>query len=1049
MAKFDIGDSVIHVSSENKGIIKKVFPAARGRQLYVVSVNGDGTNILETNLIPDTDLTDPFERLKKGVFGSYQDFSKINTSFKIQNTSNNTISTLKASKTIFKAYQFKPLLKFLNSESKRLLVADEVGLGKTIEAGHIMLELMARRELKNSLIVCPKSLQEKWQIELKEKFNLPFKIYDSIKDLINDLKTRNGTVKAIVNYEKLRLKKDNSKNKNQKDLYTFLEENNLNFNFVLCDEAHRMRNQSTQLYKGAQKLLESVNSAVFLTATPIMISEENLFNLLKLLDPFKYSEYSTFHNQIAINAPFITALSQINNNIEFTKIASILEDTVVQLYYKAGEEYEYKKNVKIDELFKEIPLYLKIINDLKTKKSSSESRVQLQFDVSDMSEMNKIFTRTRKKEVTQDWSQAERVPQTLIVELYPEEREAFDNVIEEYIEENSIESSDGEKKMTMGGSLGLIQKKRQAASSIYAYLNNRDDLIKGYNRYEKEQDAKFDCLNNIINEVLIKNKRKLIVFALFKKTLEYLRVKLRNMGFETALIHGDIQGRYSEIEKFKHSESINILLSSEVGSEGLDMQFCDALVNYDLPWNPMIVEQRIGRIDRFGQKSSVVNIYNIIIKDSIQEEIYTRLLDRIGIFRGTIGDLEAILDKDLESIQGVGIKNLREWFSSLEKELYTTKLTPEQRIAKIDSIERAILTEKKNLDDISEGLTNTLTNDVYFRNEINSIESNNRYVTELELVNYLQILILTELKTCVLETVDENKLVYKFIIPINSPRILSSFLTEYQPIDSESDITFSRFKHEILDKKVLELTFSQDTAYNDGKYIHISPYHPLIIAAQNYFTKNDSKIDNVFQFALNSDLFSGDIKVDKGNYLMSLYSISNVKTWYDRIQKTELMLPIIYDINNSNIIQNKQTSERILGVSQLDSSAIFFPIKFDDDLVDDLRYILADEVEKEVSEIYKDKKIRLDSHKKMQIQRNNEFYKTKINNQKSIVDRSEDKLIYLEGKEKKNIERILPLQRKTLEKLYIDRDTMFKKIDAAEIRSEIPKLISLNLIRIY
>lgn len=1047
MAKFEIGDSVIHVSSENKGIIKKVFPAARGRQLYIVSVNGVEANILETNLIPNIDLTDPFERLKKGVFGSYQDFSKINTSFKIQNTSNNTISTLKASKTIFKAYQFKPLLKFLNSESKRLLVADEVGLGKTIEAGHIMLELMARRELKNSLIVCPKSLQEKWQTELKDKFNLSFKIYDSIKDLINDLKIRNGTIKAIVNYEKIRLKKDNSKR--QKDLYTFLEENNLNFNFLLCDEAHRMRNQNTQLYKGAQKLLESVNSAVFLTATPIMISEENLFNLLKLLDPFRYSEYSTFHNQIAINTPFITALSQINKNIEFAKIASTLEESVVQLYYKVGEDYEYIKNVKIKELFNDIPLYLKIINDLKTKKNSSESRVQLQFDVSDMSEINKIFTRTRKKEVTQDWSQAERRPQTLIVELNKEERQAFDNVIEEYIEENSVETSYGEKKMSMGGTLGLIQKKRQVSSSIYAYLNDREDLKKGYNKYNEEQDAKFDCLIKIINEVIINNKKKLIVFALFKKTLEYLRIKLRRMGYDTALIHGDIQDRYLEIDKFKNSKSINILLSSEVGSEGLDMQFCDALVNYDLPWNPMVVEQRIGRIDRFGQKSPVVNIYNIIIKDSIQEEIYTRLLDRIGIFRGTIGDLEAILDKDLERIDGVGIKNLREWFTSLEKELYTTKLTEEQRIAKIDSIERAILTEKKNLENISEGLTDTLTNDVYFRNEIKSIESDNRYVTELELVNYLQILIRTKLKTCVLETIDENKLIYRFKIPLDYPRVLSNFLTEYQPIDSESDITFSRFKREIIGKNVLDITFSQDTAYNDGGFIHISPYHPIIIAAQNYFTKNDSSIDNVFQFALDSALFYGDIKIDKGDFLMSLYSISYEKTWYNRFQKTELMIPIVYDINNGNIIQNKQMSERILGISQLNSSAIFSPIKIDNDLVDDLRYILADEVEKEMLETFQGEKIRLESHKKMQIQRNNEFYKTKINNQKSIVDRSEYKLTYLEGKEKKDIERILPLQRKTLEKLYSDRDAMFKKIDTAEIRLEIPKLISLNLIKVY
>ena len=165
-----------------------------------------------------------------------------------------------------------------------------------------------------------------------------------------------------------------------------------------------------------------------------------------------------------------------------------------------------------------------------------------------------------------------------------------------------------------------------------------------------------------------------------------------------------------------------MLLSSEVGSEGLDMQFCDALVNYDLPWNPMVVEQRIGRIDRFGQKSPIVNIYNLVVKDSIQEDIYTRLLDRIGIFRGCIGDLEAILDKDLDRRENIGVRNIREWFSALEKELYCTEITREQRNEKIDAIERAIITEQKNVEAISEGLTDTLTNDIYFKNEIESIQ---------------------------------------------------------------------------------------------------------------------------------------------------------------------------------------------------------------------------------------------------------------------------------------------------------------------------------------
>ncbi len=652
MATFQIGDSVIYVNSNEKGIIKEVFPPARGRQLYRVSINETIKNCLESNLIPDTDLSDPFQRLRQGIFGSFLEFSKINTSFKIQNTSNNTISSLKASNTIFKAYQFKPLLKFLNSENRRILIADEVGLGKTIEAGHIMLELMARRELRNALIICPKSLQEKWQMELREKFNFQFKIYDTTNDLISDIQNRSGTIKAIVNYEKIRLTKDgdNKKTSKKKNLFDLIDENNIKFDYILCDEAHRLRNHTTQTHRGAKKIMETANSVVFLTATPIMISEQNLFNILQLLDEHKYSEYSTFQNEIAVNRPFVNALTQINNQVSLDTIVQELESSEVSLYYSSGEEFrvEWEKKLTVKDLFKEIPLYNKIVNDLKTKNDLPETRVQLQFDISDMSELNKIFSRTRKKEVTQDWSQAVREPHTLIVELFPDERFEFDAVIENYIDDNSYVDEFGVERMTLGGALGLVQKKRQVASSVYGYLNDVEDLDHQIDRYNSSRDAKFEELLRIINKVVVNENKKLIVFALFKKTLKYLDIRLNIKGIKTAIIHGDVDDRISEIERFKTDDSVKILLSSEVGSEGLDMQFCDALVNYDLPWNPMVVEQRIGRIDRFGQKSPIVNIYNLVVKDSIQEDIYTRLLDRIGIFRGCIGDLEAILDKDLD-----------------------------------------------------------------------------------------------------------------------------------------------------------------------------------------------------------------------------------------------------------------------------------------------------------------------------------------------------------------------------------------------------------------
>ena len=133
------------------------------------------------------------------------------------------------------------------------------------------------------------------------------------------------------------------------------------------------------------------------------------------------------------------------------------------------------------------------------------------------------------------------------------------------------------------------------------------------------------------------------------------------------MIHGgiSIDERQKTIEKFRTDPEYRVLLSSEVGAEGLDFQFCDVLVNYDLPWNPMQVEQRIGRLDRFGQEAPLIRIYNFVIEDSVETRIFERLYRRIRIFERAIGDLEAILGEEIRK---------------LSLDVIRADLTPEQEI---------------------------------------------------------------------------------------------------------------------------------------------------------------------------------------------------------------------------------------------------------------------------------------------------------------------------------------------------------------------------------
>ena len=1039
MAKFNVGTKVIKVNNHSKGSIIRVYPLHKGKQIYRVLFNQNEENVLEKDLREDINLEDPFEKIEKGIYGSYRDFLQINTAFKIHNTNNSNIATLKASKTIFKPYQYKPLLKILNSSNHRLLVADEVGLGKTIEAGHIMLELRARRNMQTALIVCPKSLQSKWQNELQEKFGLSFKIYDSITVVSEDLKA--GRIFGIVNYEKIR-KSDEKEN----EFHKLIGKTNQKIDLLVCDEAHRVRNSSTDIHKGIKHIMSITNAALFLTATPIMISRENLFNLLKLLDESEYGDYQIFENTMRVNEPFVKALNRLNKGGKFVDIAKELRNTEVRTERIIGEGdgYHWCEIKTIEERFKEVPLYIEIINSLTNKPDTNETRVQLQFDISSLSKLNNIFSRTRKREVTQDWSQATRNPKTMIVKLNPKERMRFEEVIDTYINDNSYVDEWGCDVMPQGKALGLVQKKRQVASSVYAYLNDLEDLQKGIDKYCNYPDAKLEKLLEIIEEVVNRHNKKLIVFSLFKKTLMYLEIRLRKAGIESIMIHGGINNRSEVLQEFRDNSKKKILLSSEVGSEGLDMQFCDALVNYDLPWNPMVVEQRIGRIDRFGQQSEVVNIYNLIVKDSIQEEIYARLLDRIGIFKSSIGDLEAILDSSLENSDIGESKSLRQNFSDLEKELYTTKLDKEEREQKIENIAQAILWEKKNAEELNDKLTNTLTNDIRFRTEIENILNRKQYITEKELISFVHKLIESALPTCQLIEVDRELCIHKFRIPKGNPNLLTNFLCQHELPNDDYRIENALFRNRIRGKIELSFTFRQETAYMDNSLIYVNAYHPIILSALHFFEEKKSATkENTFKYSLKSKLLPA------GNYCLALYEIRQEFIKYGTIQIIKILTPVLYDYSKGKVIGDKEKVKKIFGEAQdnvLISETNYSPTK--DELLD-MRIGFTEAIGKTIDEIIEDQRIRIESLKILDIQRIEESYNAKIENKKDVISNIEWNIKYSsDEKKRKDNEKILPAQRAQLSQLEEEKEHDISRIKSTGIKSIDSTLLSLSQISI-
>ena len=221
-----------------------------------------------------------------------------------------------------------------------------------------------------------------------------------------------------------------------------------------------------------------------------------------------------------------------------------------------------------------------------------------------------------------------------------------------------------------------------------------------------EDDPKFDGVLQIIREKQKSENNKIILFSTFRYTLYYIKRKLREAGFRVEQIDGSVKNddRLDFRARFElpkdDPEAIDIMLFTEVGSEGLDYQFCDMMINYDLPWNPMRIEQRIGRIDRRGQGSEVVNIYNVITSDTVDADIYDRCLSRIGVFEGSIGECEEILGEIGRQIELIALD---------------TSLTDAERKAKLEQM---------------------ADNEVRKAQELNKLESEEKELFGFDLSNY-------------------------------------------------------------------------------------------------------------------------------------------------------------------------------------------------------------------------------------------------------------------------------------------------------------------------
>jgi len=706
---------------------------------------------LVDDLEPCPEAEDIETLITQGNYGLPIDLRRVLTLEKVKGQLTNVFYSMETSNTDFYPHQFKPVLRFIESSVGRLLIADEVGLGKTIEAMYVWKELQARQDARRLLIICPAMLRTKWQDDLHHRFNIHAEIVDSNRLLEQFSGFRQRGVPhsfvSIASLEGLRPPADfdqQEKPSRRARVANILDQAMMRgaeplLHLVIIDEAHYLRNPATANNRLGRLLRDAAEHLLLLTATPIQLGNENLFQLMRLINPEEFFDEISFEGALQANRPIVHAQRCLWRNPP-----------------ALAEALDAVNEARQSKYFQSSVLLRRVAEVLAREANNGRPKlVQVGRMLEECSLLSQYMNRTRKREVLEN--RVERRAQVLTVRLNEMERSVYERVKENIA--NNWRQDDRTKIFS------LVARLRQISSCMPAALqgwHERDLLpellwedlgvtLPGFpdvDDFDGEEpgdalrpdferlfdprdfdtsalearDSKYYSIKGFLKEELQRNPgEKIVIFAFFRGTLKYLQRRLEADGIRTCLIMGGVDiDKWAVIEAFRQPEGPNILLSSEVGSEGIDLQFCRILVNYDLPWNPMRVEQRIGRLDRLGQQSPTISIVNLVLENTIEQKILYRLYDRINIFRESIGELENILG---------------DMTDELILELFDPQLSEAELEAKALEMERTIENRRAIQEDLEKQAANLWAFSDYIMESIRDSRDKGRWLSPEELLS--------------------------------------------------------------------------------------------------------------------------------------------------------------------------------------------------------------------------------------------------------------------------------------------------------------------------
>ena len=761
--------------------------------------------------------------------------------------------SMESTDTDFYAHQFKPVVKMLDSPTGNLLIADEVGLGKTIEAGLIWTELAARYKYNRVLIVCPKVLCEKWRIELATKFGIDARICDAsaLNDLLSSSFSQRSGFAAICGMQGIRPRpKEKRTGRPADNLANVLDDAQSEDKLVdllIIDEAHHMRNLGTQTNRLGELLCGISQHTTMLSATPLNLHNRDLHSLLKLLDELTFRDEEALNRLIKANQPLVSAREAVLSGKPMEEVSEILEIAAA------------------DPILRNTRALNKLRTDITGgAEQNYAERAQIARRLEKVNLLYNVVTRTRRRDVEE--FRVERNVSAYRADMTDDEREVYDHVtsaILKYARENDLPvgflTVMPQRMVASCLPAALGHWRRNGDAAVYEdedYLDENDNqfgpLIRLLARIAtafpspselEVQDSKFYKFIEIIQKHISANPdQKIIVFSTFIPTLRYLKRRLEATGFAARMLHGGTEDRVGLIKDFENSSNTPILLASEVGSEGIDLQFAQTLVNYDLPWNPMRLEQRIGRIDRLGQKSESVSIFNLIHRNTVDDRIYNRLHERLGLCKMALGGFEEILGQEIED---------------LTTDLLSGHFSVEEQERRLEQAEQAIANKRQEEVVLEREAAALIAHGDYILDSIREAQSGGGWISEGDIIDYLQF---------ALGTVDPNS----DILWQKSEGLAKILLTANGRHDYEEWCSRHNLNPGPLARRTFPTTFRVGTDHTGERHPRLGPSHPLVRFLSYTLSEEGGLSPNAVALTLHEEQSEG---LEPGVY------VGSIQTW--------------------------------------------------------------------------------------------------------------------------------------------------------------------------